>query len=248
MEKIIESVLNKTEYVMDKTKSIEISGGILSCLSIKNIEVERKINSHSSMKISGTLDELGKTALKGKMGEEIRIKSYELGTFKSTLLFAGLIERIEFVSGALSTEFVIEAKSFSIVMDRKKKKRSFQDIKKTYGDVFKAIKDEGKYENINFVPSTKISAEIINKLVVQYEESDWELLNRLCSVLKAPIVLEDGKKSTEDSENSSSSGKKWLIWLGLPDRGAEEFQHEKSVTEVTGAIHEDYLVIKTPEK
>ncbi|OAB35032.1 hypothetical protein [Paenibacillus glacialis] len=72
----------------------------------------------------------------------------------------------------------IESLSGSIQLDTQKRKRSFQDISMTYDTLLKNILKEH--------PGADISCNIgeglpIGEPIIQYEETDWELINRLAS-------------------------------------------------------------------
>ena len=143
----------KMQLVIDRTKSIEINGVIVPYTLIKELNISRKINEHSELVIKGNILNFD---ISNKIENEIKIYSYQnvnslIGTMRTDLLFAGIIESIE-QHGVDGTEITITGKSYSIKMDREKRKRSFQDKKKSYKDIIETVKTEGKYD-FNFVCS-----------------------------------------------------------------------------------------------
>lgn len=241
-------MLENLELVLDRDRSIEVAGECISVLSLTEIDIKRKINEHSEVFIYGTIDATGKESLKGNINKDIKIKSFQaIGGNNSDLLFAGIIEKIEFVTGPISSTFKIFGKSYSALLDRTKRKRSFQDIEKTYKEMTDIVLKEGEYSNLLFVQDKNRDSSI-EKLLVQYEETDWEFLKRVYSHLKYPFVLEDGRKLSEDTGSSNSDRKKWILWIGYPDRGFKDLSYEKSFTEVVDRFGEDYITLQTPNR
>lgn len=240
--------LENLELVLVRDRSIEVAGECISVLSLTEINIKRKINEHSEAFIYGTIDAEGKEKLKGNINKDIKIKSFQaIEGNNSDLLFAGIIEKIEFVTGPISSTFKIYGKSYSALLDRIKRKRSFQDIKKTYKEMTDIVLKEGEYTNLLFVQDKNRDSSI-DKLLVQYEETDWEFLKRVYSHLKYPFVLEDGRKLSEDRGSSNSDRKKWILWIGYPDRGAKDLSYEKSFTEIVNRFGEDYITLQTPNR
>lgn len=216
------------QLVIDRTKSIEINGVVVPYTLIKELNINRKINEHSELVIKGNSLNFD---ISNKIENEIKIYSYQnvnslIGTMRTDLLFAGIIESIE-QNGVDGTEITITGKSYSIKLDREKRKRSFQDKNKSYKDIIETIKTEGKYD-FNFVCSEKLEKQKEEKeieIMIQYEETDWEFLKRVVSKKKEVILIEDGKtdtkeekKSETDSKNETESKqkeKKWNIWFGM---------------------------------
>lgn len=252
--------LNHIELIIKPKRSVEINGKTVEFLSIADVLVKRGINQHSELKVVGNIDILKKFQIDGKVGEEIQIKAFQIVGLehKSDLLFAGIIEKIELINGPISATYTIEAKSFSIELDRQKRKRSFQDIKKTYEDILDTVKTEGKYERLLLIPIDKVRKEMINDLVIQYEETDWEFLKRMASNQGQCLVVEDGKSGLEeksasksnDSNNSQSkqSKKRWCIWLGIPANASKKLIDGKYIVEGFENKKETYLKLNLPSR
>ncbi|WP_253206000.1 phage tail protein [Clostridium estertheticum] len=81
----------------------------------------------------------------------------------------------------------IEALSRTFLMDIKKKTRTFQDKNSSYGEIFNIV--NGEYTNINILDSITNGTKI-DKLIVQYKETDWEFIKRLSSHFNVPVVSE----------------------------------------------------------
>ncbi|MFQ9614243.1 MAG: phage baseplate assembly protein V, partial [Clostridium butyricum] len=88
----------------------------------------------------------------------------------------------------------IEALSRTYLMDIKKMVRTFQDENYTYMDVINILNNE----NGNVLAMDNITDDKkIDKLIVQYKETDWELIKRLASHFNAGLIPEcqlDGTK------------------------------------------------------
>ncbi|MDR1322524.1 MAG: phage late control D family protein, partial [Gracilibacteraceae bacterium] len=96
-----------------------------------------------------------------------------------------------YVSGAsLRTENGLcrlsgEAYSATWLMDREKKRRLWQDMSLTHSDIAEKIADE--YEGLHLFEA---EIEPIEQPFIQYEETDWEFLDRLAAMLNTCIVAD----------------------------------------------------------
>lgn len=230
------------ELIIDRNRSIVVNGKALNFTVVKEIFIDEEINNHTSLQLHGDLPMNEGVSV----GQEIKVtavnNSNELaGMLRSDLLFTGVIEKVE-TTGSFIT---IEAKSFSIALDRKKRKRSFQDIKKTYDDVIKVIKNEGKYDKFNFILPSK-NNKTIDNLLIQYDETDWEFLKRIVSHFNEAIVIENGKSS--DKDGGGSGEKKWNIWTGFVAEGSKPLDKANYIIKGNENLKESYLLVSSRVK
>jgi len=160
---------------------------------INDIKIESKLNEHAIMYLCGIVDESVNfdSATNASFDDEIHI--YEAGESNKTI-FKGLITSIETkkVNGVYYAE--IQAMSGSFRLDIKKKSRSFQDIDMTYPDLVKGILKD--YPRNNFI-NTICDGVKIGEPILQYKETDWELIRRLASRFNsiiAPDMLDTGTR------------------------------------------------------
>lgn len=106
---------------------------------------------------------------------------------KCRVLFNGIINSIRTINDNSIYYIEINAVSKSAELDIKKKSRSFQDISMTYDELIgEVLKD---YKDKDFIQSVGIG-ESINAPIFQYEETDWEFLKRICSILDSEIYCD----------------------------------------------------------
>lgn len=230
------------ELIIDRNRSISVDGVNLNFTAIQDIVIDEEINKHTSLSLKGELVNGGELSV----GQKIQIVAVSntneiLSSLRRDLLFTGLIEKVE-SSGSFLT---LEAKSFSILLDREKRKRSFQDVKKTYQDILDVIEKEGQYEKFNFVLSEK-SNKTIDNLLIQYNETDWEFLRRISSHFNEGIVIENGATLSDDTGENQE--KKWNLWLGFVAEGAKSFGNTNFVIKGKEKLKGEYLVVSSREK
>ena len=74
---------------------------------------------------------------------------------------------------------MLEGDSYSLILDLKKKKRSFQDKNLTYRSLIGNIANENKCNTIFMGDFSKT----LDIPFIQYNETDWEFIKRLSSYL-----------------------------------------------------------------
>ena len=146
-------------------------------LSLLELEVFHRANAHGIVEM--------KVLLANKDEEEVlytdwsgsKLQIWKKGKEES-LLFTGIMERL--ICQRERGTWIGEIKGIggTVSLDREKKKRSFQRKEMTYGQVIKEILKE--YEKAYF-RWEEGENKVIGKPFIQYKETDWEFLNRLCS-------------------------------------------------------------------
>ncbi|HBJ1646472.1 late control protein D [Clostridium botulinum] len=146
-----------------------------SVLSIKYMKIDTTINEHGTLKLKAILEN-GDIKDIYSTTDNKTIEVYYDETEKTTL-FYGVVTDVE-ISVELGVYTIeLEAKTLSYLMDIKLKLRSFQHISlSTHKLVNLIMKD---YLNANYI--LNIPDEEVKELIIQYEESDWELLKRIAS-------------------------------------------------------------------
>lgn len=143
--------------------------------SIRNLKIDTKINEHVTLNLTGIL--------KNEEDKDIdlttdnkTIEVYYEGN-RNTTLFYGVVTNIEINVDLKVYTIKLEAKSMSYLMDIKLKSRSFQNIHMTTHDLISFIMQD--YRNSNYI--LNIPNEEVKELLIQYEETDWEILKRIAS-------------------------------------------------------------------
>ncbi|MGG4202885.1 EndoU domain-containing protein [Paenibacillus jamilae] len=158
-------------------------------LHIEQLQITRTINDHAYLHISGMLSEEQGAACIGQNMEQEPIVIRQLDDQGQSLrrLFHGIVTRISVhcVRGVYT--FELEAASHSYQMDIKRKRRSYQDIHRTYDDLVTAL--VRKYQYGDAIDTVSNHAKL-ETFVLQYEETDWAFLKRLASRFGSVLVPE----------------------------------------------------------
>ena len=158
---------------------IEFSG--LKFLSILNFECKKEINEHGHAAIRGHITEemekkISAMAIGGETAEIFAVD--ESG--ERQLLFRGLIEQFK-VKNTIELKLAeIELVSGTKMMDVVEHTRTFQDESISYGNLLEII--NANYTSIDCIQECNTKKNI-GKFIVQYEETDWEFVRRLASLL-----------------------------------------------------------------
>ncbi|WP_418026503.1 EndoU domain-containing protein [Paenibacillus sp. JJ1722] len=158
-------------------------------LHIEQLQITRVINDHAFLHISGMLSEEQGAACIGQDMEQEPIVIRQLDDQGQSLrrLFHGIVTRmsVHCVRGVYT--FELEAASHSYQMDIKRKRRSYQDIHRTYDDLVTSL--VRKYQYGDAIDTVSHYAKL-ETFVLQYEETDWAFLKRLASRFGSVLVPE----------------------------------------------------------
>lgn len=172
---------------------------------ITKIEAEQKPNEHAVIEIRGILDESEKMENIRSIGlnDTILLKKND------TILFSGVPVYMDAGREGELTDIYIRGNSRSILLDGKKRKRSFQKTG-TYMEMME--KAAGK--NAMLIFRKELETMEKQQMHVQYGETDWEFLKRAASCMQAPVypditaektVLSVGVPEGKKCQNPSAS-------------------------------------------
>ena len=162
---------------------------------IREFELTEGINEHQKLKLKIEVENDKKNELEEMIGkEETEIRIEVSGEDTSTggkEIFKGIINYFEMLEyGSEGYSVFMEAFSYSILFDRKieKKYRVFQDKNFTYANIIDEINKtySNKDTQIKYFKEADVP---IGKLIIQYNETDWEFLVRMASHLKAGLLV-----------------------------------------------------------
>ncbi len=147
---------------------------------LDKLEIQCEPGDHGWCRLSGYVEsEKGEELIYG-MQEETPVKILADGS----LVFGGVFTSVK-VSGMGDTCYVeAEGRTRSILMDQKKRSRSFQDVDMTYSQLAQIILLE--YTDAKILLS--IPDDPIGEIAVQYRETDWQFLKRMLSMVNAPLT------------------------------------------------------------
>ena len=140
--------------------------------SIEELRIERNINEHATLYVRGVAKKDWQFMPVTDATEYTLVKCEADGN----VYFSGILESVATTS--VDDVYYLEARAIShtIKLDKKKHKRAFQDSGETYRDIVEAIIGEaGGVVNYHADPQS------VAKILVQYDETDWQFALRLAS-------------------------------------------------------------------
>lgn len=164
---------------------------------ILEVKITQGINQHARLFISGILTDAEEKQCasyvqSADQNTPVALK-YMDSTGEEQILFQGIVTDIKQTMRAGLKHLTMEAVSYSYLLDVKKISRSFQREGEKYSYIFQEINALAR----EYVPNLKddvVKAEgnqedgIIECLVVQYHETDWEFMKRLASHFNIGLV------------------------------------------------------------
>jgi hypothetical protein len=199
-----------------------VKGGISVALSIvtgANLEIApfklnelvefklvQKINAHTRLYFQGVIDETLKDQPVYDTAKETQVELFQLGVNR-TPLFKGIVSRVEVKAVRDIYYLEVEAVSLTQMLDVKLKSRSFQNENMSYQALIKQVVDEYNGDIQDKVSKGKK----IGKFIMQYQETDWQFLQRLASRFNTgliPFILSDKPK----------------LYFGVPDSGSSDLK------------------------
>jgi len=171
-------------------------------MKIVDIKIENKPNEHGYLYLKCLIDESINFDSTIKASTEDKICVYEemedtndketvnineVNEGNSKRLFYGIVQKAKTtnVNGIYYLE--IQALTSSSKLDIKKKSRSFQNVKMTYDALIGEILDD--YSGFTFTQNVG-KGQKINKPLFQYQETDWNFLKRIASVLNSELYCD----------------------------------------------------------
>ena len=157
--------------------------------TIDRFAIVKKMQNHSLLKVGGfvNFEEQKRLVSLDKLQKKDISFFWCYDTLKSddyTQLFYGKITQVKLSQRGAEMYCEIEAHSMSSILDLEKKTRVFQNCNKTYKDLFNQIISADHYKKIKFDEIDFLKKQI-SELIIQYNETDWEFLQRICRRVKA---------------------------------------------------------------
>lgn len=160
-------------------------------VGLLELTVEKKINEHGKLYLKGIIPEEDKDKYINSVDTQVDIRDGESGK----VIFRGRIMEIR-VNLARGVHYIeVDALSNTYELDLKIKKRSFQNMNLN-AIVTKVLSGY----SADFIAS--VSGDV-GKILLQYNETDWEFLKRIASKLEVGLVSDSTSPSTR-------------FWMGVP--------------------------------
>lgn len=176
------------------------------CLSkIHGIDFSHSYGEHGVLTISGSMEyETCKEQI-CEIKEDTIFSLYAEKKGGRELLFNGLVSQAEMEGNGGLCSLIITAKSFSCCMDVEKKSRTFQDTAMTYHQLVRRVIEE--YPGADCMLC--FTDQPIGTIAVQYQETDWEFLKRMLSLIYQPL-------------SCAVEGRNLQLYAGIPELECRE--------------------------
>lgn len=148
---------------------------------ILELEFVKKINEHARLYVRGVLKEGEEDSLIGQSWDTQPVKLTEEGK----TLFCGVALDVGVICESGVYYLEAEAVSWTVKMDREKKKRSFQEKGRSYQSIVNQLAAQAGGTAKCVAPDKQIE-----NLLLQYRETDWEFLKRLASHSSSVLVAD----------------------------------------------------------
>lgn len=167
--------------------------GIDSCVELKtvnNMEISILPNQHIKMVLNGILNMSANDVQSNWEGTDIQVVELDMNRRIKDVLFCGIIDQTYIYVENDVSQIIITALSSTQMLDKEEKSRSYQDIKKTYGQLIQET-----VENIGGNAKFYINdATQIQKPIIQYKETDWEFCKRMASHMGLPVYCNPSQR------------------------------------------------------
>lgn len=169
--------------------------------SIIEINIEKELNEHSMLYVCGIVKDDKQVSPVTDMKKGTNVKCENDGQ----IYFDGILQRVKITCMEEVYRLEAYAVSNTILLDKEKKKRSFQDNEQTYQNIIETvIKD-------NSCTVTYNASEMkVENIILQYNETDWEFSKRLASHMQEVLI------PVTDSSPA--------FHVGLPDKGSAKIE------------------------
>lgn len=144
-------------------------------------------NNHGWAKIVGQIESSQADDFLQRADETFGVEIATSAEGQPQHLFYGTIAKTVLEKQSDFSLLTVELKTSSCWLDAKKTKRTFQNTTNTYSQILNSL-DTVKRSRANI--QIMVSDRSIGKLIMQYNETDWEFIIRMASQLGAPVFVD----------------------------------------------------------
>lgn len=160
-------------------ENISITG--INYKRLLDIQIEQSVNNHATAKITCEFESNNMDRLLA-MGKEGLVRITTSAEGQPNILFCGVKKNVSVQCENEYKTLLIELASTSYLLDIEKKERTFQNTQMSCEELMNKI--AGGKAFIQFNATDKP----VGSLIYQANETDWELLKRIASIVKATIT------------------------------------------------------------
>ncbi|MGF9819810.1 hypothetical protein [Brevibacillus agri] len=150
---------------------------------IEDVRMEWKPNEHARLYLRGVVDDSEKVNAVLQAASDDEIHLYDSDGKTETTIFKGIVTSVQIAHTQGVYAIELEGQSGSFQLDVTKKRRSFQQAEMTYPKLVQEVIKTYPGHNV----TTSIGEGVqIGEPIIQYDETDWELLKRLQPFSRRP--------------------------------------------------------------
>jgi len=168
--------------------------GIEGVIHIEHLEINQEINEHARMNIQLLLAD---RVAPDYEDELLANRDICLCTDDGEILFYGIIVDNELCKTGGVYWLKVSAVSHTILLDIKKKSRSWQDTQMTNGELIQRM--IGDYPTAMVLYDDHFESSPVGRFLLQYEETDWEFIKRVASLFNLGLFPEMRRKGSSFS-------------------------------------------------
>lgn len=172
--------------------------GIEGLLQIYTCRLCKEEGQHSHLAFSALVESGKSDVYLTKMNKPVKLLLTDTSGRPTMLIFCGVIDSVKVKQSYSAVTIFVTASSYSLLLDRQKKFRIFQNDDKAIGDILSAERLQlGSLPKILGSVTLDICSRIKNKkypgIVIQDGETDFSFLQRWSRTLKIPFWVDDRK-------------------------------------------------------
>ncbi|WP_226383562.1 contractile injection system protein, VgrG/Pvc8 family [Paenibacillus massiliensis] len=154
---------------------------------LEQLHIQWKTGEHGRIRLTGTSPDSEQVSAVLQAAADDTLYVYAQQGEQELSLFKGLVQRVEVTHSQGIYTLTIEGVSASYALDVEKRKRTFPEEQQTYSALIGKVLQA--YPGSDMIYHTG-GGEAVGEPILQYEETDWELLQRLASRLQAVVVCD----------------------------------------------------------
>ena len=190
------------------------------------MKLKKMAGQHTIAFFSGILDS-GKPGQENCIVPEAEIVIFDMGM--EDFLFRGIIKTVEIGVETADADPLkrveLELVSGTYLLDRKKRDRAFQNISMNYQSAAELILKE--YKSAALIMKQGMDLLPLERLIIQYQETDWIFLKRLMSRLNQPIIPDNTSSKPQIYVGITGTGEICEIQPGEENQVQEQYYIEQ---------------------
>lgn len=183
-------------------------------ITLDKFEIKKSIYSHSYLHIKGLIQQENVDEYLDYLDEEEPEITVNYKPAEPGVLFRGFVTDYDYYFDEYTNSLSIKAVSYSMLLSYQEKTHIFQNMGTSYNDIFTKLCEDNdisiRVTDNSLYKVLFVSRE--NPVRVQYMESDWHFLRRICSYLNELLIVDDLQEG----------GKKINLQIGTPNSPVKE--------------------------